>query len=358
MSIISRYLTREIIKLFVIILALVIGIYVIVDFFEKIDDFMEKGIPATRAFVLLVFKAPFIIAQILPVSVLLAVLVTFGLMNKNNEITALKSSGVSVYYLFKPVFVLGALFTLLLFSLSEIIVPITMAKANAIWLREVRNESAIISREKNIWIKGNRSITHVKYYNASKKRLFGITLYRFDKKFRLIQRIDTAQGSYQNRNWKCLDVLEQNFKGEHGKSDVTFHDTRVVQLDFLPEDLQRVIKKSEEMNFVELQRYIRKVEAEGYDATAYRVDLYAKIAFPFVCIIMCFLGTGIAAKGKIGEGLPAAVAYGMVITFLYWVFYSFCMSLGYGEMLPPYVAAWIANFVFLCIGAYLLLSAE
>jgi lipopolysaccharide export system permease protein len=73
---------------------------------------------------------------------------------------------------------------------------------------------------------------------------------------------------------------------------------------------------------------------------------------------MCLLGTGIAAKGKIGEGLPVAVAYGLGITFLYWIFHSFCMSLGYGEMLPPILAVWIANFVFMCVGLYLLLSAE
>ena len=66
MTIISRYLTREIIKLFVLILAMVIGIYVTVDFFEKIDDFMEKGVPVTRAFVMFVFKSPFIISQIPP----------------------------------------------------------------------------------------------------------------------------------------------------------------------------------------------------------------------------------------------------------------------------------------------------
>lgn len=358
MSIISRYLTREILKLFVIILTMVIGIYVIVDFFEKVDDFLEKGVPLIRALVFFSLKTPFILAQILPVCILLAVLITFGLMNKNNEIIALKSSGVSIYTLFKPILAMGIVFSILLFALSEIIVPITMAKANAIWLGEVKGKPAVLSREKNIWIKGDRSITHIKYYNSAKKTFYGLTHSRFDKNFRLSRRIDAEEGVYRNGQWWLIRAMEQNIDGLVGTSDMTFHQRKAFPLDFVPEELHRVIKKSEEMNFNELREFILKVEAEGYDATAYRVDLYAKTAFPFVCVIMSLVGTGIALKGRIREGLPIAITYGIVIAFVYWIFYSFCLSLGYGEMLPPAAASWVTNLVFLCFGLYTLLGAE
>ncbi|MEA3429334.1 MAG: LptF/LptG family permease, partial [Thermodesulfobacteriota bacterium] len=139
---------------------------------------------------------------------------------------------------------------------------------------------------------------------------------------------------------------------------ITFHEKIIEKLDFMPDDLMRVVKKSEDMSFTELISYVRKIEAEGYDATSYRVDLYAKTAFPFVCIIMCMIGTGIAVRGKIKEGLPVIIACGIGIAFLYWIFYSFCISLGYGEMLPPVIAAWAANLIFLCFGALILLNAE
>lgn len=358
MSILSRYLTSEILKLFVIILTLVIGIYVIVDFFEKVDDFMERGVPLFRAFVFFAFKIPFILAQILPVCVLLSVLVVFGLMNKNNEIIALKSSGISVYHLFRPVLALGVAFSLILFALAEVIVPLTMDKANVIWLKEVRQEAAHVTREKNIWIRGNRSIVHIKYYDAAKKTFYGLTQNVFDRSFRLTRRIDAERGVYRDGWWVLDNVMEQTIKGQSGGAATRHHDRLTLALEFLPEDLQQVAKKSEEMNFSELKSFIDKVESEGYDATGYRVDLNAKIAFPFVCIIMCLVGTGIALKGKVREGLPVAVAYGIGIAFLYWVFYSFCISLGYGEMLPPAAAAWVANLVFLCFGLYTLLGAE
>ncbi len=358
MLIINQYLFREIFKYFAIILAMVIGIYLAVDFFEKIDDFMEAGLPFSKVVSFFVFKTPFIVAQITPVGILLAVLVVFGLMNKNNEIIALKSSGVSVYYLLRPVLLIGGLFSVLLFFLSEIIVPITVNKANHIWLREVRNEAAVASDGKNIWIKGKRLIAHIKYYHSRKQMIYGITLNYFDNQFKLIRRVDAQRGFYDQGKWHLYDIMEQRLSSADGEYRVAFIKKRLEPLDFKPDDLQRVVKKSEEMSFKELFGYIRKVEDEGYDATILKVDLYAKFTFPLVCFILGVAGAGTALRIKAKESLPTSIASGIGIAFLYWIFYSFCISLGYGEMLPPIIAAGTANFVFLCFGILILLNAD
>jgi lipopolysaccharide export system permease protein len=154
------------------------------------------------------------------------------------------------------------------------------------------------------------------------------------------------------------DLVEQKLNREDENYTVTFYDKKIESIDILPENLQRVIKKSEEMNFKEILAYIKSVERQGYDATSYRVDLHAKLAFPLVCLIMSLVGTGIAFRGKMKEGLPVSIAYGIGTAFLYWIFYSFCVSLGYGEMLPPIIAAWTANFIFLAFAVFVLLNAE
>ncbi len=358
MSIINRYLTREILKYFAIILAMVIGIYVAVDFFEKIDDFMESGLPLSKALTFFLFKTPLIVAQIAPVGILLAVLVVLGLMNKNNEMFALKSSGVSAYYLLKPILLLGFLFSILLFLLSEIIVPVTVVRANDILLREVRREAAVTSDEKNLWIKGNRKIAHIKYYQTVKQTIHGITLHYFDNNFKLIRRLDAREGIYHQGRWQLYDIMEQKLSMADGKYQIKFYEDRFEDLDFKPDDLKRVMKKSVEMNFKELWFYIHRIEDEGYDATTLRVDLYAKFAFPFVCVILCIVGVGIALRSRIKEGLFASIVYGIGVAFLYWIIYSFCVSLGYGEMLPPLIAVNTANFVFLCFGILIVLHAD
>jgi lipopolysaccharide export system permease protein len=139
---------------------------------------------------------------------------------------------------------------------------------------------------------------------------------------------------------------------------VKIYPQKAVEIDILPEDLKRVFTRSDEMNVAELFSYIREVESEGYDATTYRVDLHARFAFPVLSIIVCIIGIGIAVKRKGREGPSVSIAFGAVVVFAYWVVHSFCLSLGYGGMLPPIVAAWISNIIFSCYAILNLINAE
>jgi lipopolysaccharide export system permease protein len=112
------------------------------------------------------------------------------------------------------------------------------------------------------------------------------------------------------------------------------------------------------MSFKELLYYIREIEAEGYDATSYRVDLHSKFAIPFACLIVCLIGTGITVRKISAHGLAVNITVGIFMIFLYWISQSFCMSLGYGGMLPPFIAAWMSNFIFGCFAIFNLLNAE
>jgi lipopolysaccharide export system permease protein len=358
MTIIDRYISREIIKIFFLILGAVAMIYLAVDFFEKVDKFMAANVPLTRLVSFFLLKLPLMISQIAPVCILLTVLITFGLMNRNNEITALKSSGISIYILLRPVLVIGVVATIGLFLLSEVIVPVTISKANKIWRLEVKKKPLLASRQKNIWIKGKRSIYYISYYNPQNDSISGISLNYFGADFQLIKRIEAKQGIYENGQWKCTELMEQVLGHNGADYQVTFYDQRVIDLDFSPQDLKRVVKKSEEMNIAELFEYIQDVEAEGYDATIYRVDFHVKFAVPFVCIIMCIIATSIAVKRNVQEGISISIAYGIGIIFLYVVAFSFCISLGYGGVLPPVIAAWIASLIFLCLGLINLINAE
>lgn len=357
MSILDRYLAKEVLKHFAIVLFAVIVIYLAADFFENIDRFMEAGLPLSKALEYFQLKLPLIIVQITPVGILLAVLITFGLMNKNNEIIALKSGGMSVYLFLKPVLSLGILFTIVYFIFAEVVVPVTVSKANEIWRVEVK-KLTVTAERKNIWIKGHRSIAFISYFNPRDKTISGVTLNLFDGNFRLIRRVDAARGKFKDNQWIFYDVMEQKLNPQNGSYAVSFEDQKIETLDLTPEDLKRVAKKSEEMSFQELYHYIQNVESEGYDATPYRVDLQAKFALPLSCIIVCIIGASITLKKTTREGLALSITLGIVIVFLYWVTQSFCTSLGYGGVLPPFIAAWIANFIFTCFACINFLNAD
>jgi lipopolysaccharide export system permease protein len=357
MSTIDRYLLKEIFKHFGIVLIAAVGIYLSVDFFENLDKFMNAGLPIRRIATFFLFKLPLIAAQITPVGILLAVLITFGLMNKNNEIIALKSGGMSVYHFLRPILFLGLIITVFLFFVSEILVPITISKVNEIWRQEVKKYT-VTSTRKNIWFKGRNSISHISYFNPTDQSISGITINFFDEQFRLIRRVDADKGVYKQGYWVFYDIMEQVLNQETESYDVEFLSQKNEFIDFLPEDLKRVAKKSEEMNFRELYNYIRDVEAEGYDATPYQVDFHGKFALPVACLILCVIGTGITLRKNTMRGISVTIIYGIGVVFIYWISHSFCLSLGYGGILSPIIAAWISNFIFACFGGFNLLNAE
>ncbi len=358
MFILDRYFIQEMFKLLGIILVTVISIFVAVDFFEKIDDFIESGVPFLRVGLFFLLRIPFVLAQMFPLAIFLSALIALGLMNKRNELLALRSGGISMTFFLRSLLSLGFLFLLILFVISDILVPISFSKANQIYAHEVKKEEALASREKNIWIKGNRSISHIKYYNPSSRTISGITLYYFDKEFSLIRQVDAASATFTDGQWIFDNILEQTLSPQTGDYTIVFHEQWAETMEVSPEDFERVAKKSEEMNVLELWDYIHTVENEGYDATQYRVDLHAKIAFPFVCIILCLLALGVGVKQKFKDNLFIIIAMGIGVAFLYWALNSFCLSLGYGGVLPPIIAAWTTNIVFVAASVVTLLNPE
>jgi len=352
MPIIYRYIIGQIMKYVLIVLAAVVGIYLAVDFFQKIDNFKNAGLPVSSALVYFLYKLPFIIAQMLPVCLLLSVIIVLGLMQKNKEIIALKSSGIGMGRILIPILSLGLLFSLFLFFFSEVLVPVSSGKANRIWSRDVKKQSAVISRTQNIWRKEKRRIINIRHYDQAKKMIFGVVLHGFDAEFRLARRVDAETGRFQDGKWHLTKVAEQVLDPESGTYKISFHDQYLSDFTFSPEGLQTVVKKSEEIRFTDLFEYVRKMEEEGYDAAGYRTDLQGKIAFPFICLVMCIVGCGILVTGKLREGLPIGIAYGIGVAFFYWVVYSTGISLGHGEKIPPFFAAWTANILFAAIGIY------
>ena len=359
MTIFGRYITKEIGKSFGIILMVVTGIYLTVDFIEKIDNFLEAGLPLYRAFLFFAYKLPMILVQVTPVGILLAVIITFGLMAKNNELLALRSSGVNLLSLLASIAGCGAAATFFVFLVAEAVMPLTISQADQIWMEEVKGRRTATANKSDIWLKGDNSILHVKYFDpgtqVARGVAKGITLHRFDRDFNLIERIDANTGQFSNEKWTLRDGLVQK-RGDQFAPQ-TFKKIDVV-MGFAPQDLIQAAPKPEAMNIAQLYRYIQKVEGEGYDATHYRVDYHAKMAFPAISLIMTLIGAGLAARGTIREAVAGSVVYGLGLAFLYWIVFSFCLSLGYAGKLPPVIAAWGVNFISICAAGYLLINAD
>ncbi len=355
MTLVSRYICRQILGYFVAALFIVVFVYLAIDFFARIDKFLAASARWESIGAYFLLKTPLIISQMIPLCLLLAVLVTFGLMKKNNELTALESCGINPASLLRPVFVIGISMSVALFIFSEVVVPISTAKANMVSAKARGKKRYIASVRENIWIRFPGGIFHARFFDPKDKSLLGVTIYEFDQDFRMTRRYDARRAAFQKEGWVLYSCMVQQASAPGGFFNAKFHDKVKVGLDISPKELSMVEQKPEEMSFLSLAAYIRRMEAEGYDASRFKVDLWAKTAFPGVCLIVALIGAGIPLRRKRPGGTAASFAYGIIVAFSYWTVYSFFISLGYGGIFPPWLSAWGTNILFLAGAGFLLL---
>ncbi|MBT3176579.1 MAG: LPS export ABC transporter permease LptG [Desulfobacula sp.] len=358
MSCLHKYWLKEFFKFFSIIQLMILVLFVIIDYLSRMDKFLNSDISLLGAFGYVLLKVPFMFVQLTPAGILLSIIIVFGLMNRNNELLAIRSSGISIYFLIKPAILVSAVLAVLMFFLGETIIPISMAKANFIKYNVIKKNKNYLSARKDIWVKSENRLIHINFFDPAKQSIAGITITSLRKNFSLESRIDAEKGYFEKGKWVFENIIEQIHVEDSMDYDVNLYDKKHIPLEFKPEDFGEVLKKSDEMSFFELKKYVNKVEDEGYDSTTYRVDLNGKIAFPFICIIMALTGAATGMRSFVKENIPAAIAIGVMIAFMYWVMYGLCLSMGYGTFLPPVISAWTANMFFLCFGTLYLINTE
>jgi lipopolysaccharide export system permease protein len=356
LRILAQYVAREFLKHFAFLVVAFVALYTLFDFIEKVDNFQEAGQGWATMLAFFVLQVPEITTLLLPLAVLMATVITLALMSKHNEIVAVKSSGISLFRFTLPILLLAALITLGLAILNEVVVPHTKARTNYIWDVLVEKRPRRLTHKEKFWFKGQGSIYRVGYYDPLSQTLSDVTWYRFDRDFNLVQRVDARRVRFLGGRWVAFEGLDQRRLPGGGYAVRPFRET-VLEMPERPQDFTRLAKPSEEMTFLELKRYVERIEREGYNARRYRVDLQARISYPFVCLIMALLGIPLALFREHGRALAPAILMGLGAALLYWIGFSYARSLfGYSGVLPPFAAVWLCNFVFAVAGLWLFTS--
>jgi lipopolysaccharide export system permease protein len=358
MKVISRYIISELIKLIAICLGVVIALYLVIDFFERIDDFLEAKLPLSLALQYFLLKLPLIVQQGIPMGILMGTLISVGLMARSNELLALKAGGVSPAVVVGPILTIALFLSLTDFTFVEYVVPLTSKHANYIWNVQVRNRPvpSSFSQEK-IWYKSDQALYNIRVLHPKRQVLEGVTIHVFDRSFHVLKRIEARRGEWDGQTWIFSDGIFIYRTADGGYSMERFQRRRF-QLNERPQDFQHLEKAPEEMTLGELSRYVIKIKSEGYDATRYQVDFHSKIAFPFTPFIMALLGIGVALyQGKHG-GIAVGVAISISLAFIYLLIFQFVLRIGYTGNLQPVLAAWIPNVFFGITSIFLFVHAR
>lgn len=357
MSILSKYALQEFYKLFAFCEALFVFLFLTVDFLQKIDNFIEAK--ATKGAVLLYFlyKAPFIAVNMVSPAVLISVIILFTSMKKKNELTALRTSGISLFTLCKSM-ILGSLFIVVgMFLVSETVVPYTSSKGNMIWNVDVQKQDpGLFYGKEEIWYRGVNAIYWIRQFNPKERTMGNPSFYFFDSAFRVVKRIEGRRGVWEGDHWRIENGIIQELQDD-GHYGFTKFDAYALRIRETPETFMRGKRKPEEMSYWQLKEYAETVKQEGYNNAKYLVDMNIKLAFPFISLILLTIGIPLALRVQKG-GTPLAVSLGMAVCFLYVLILGLTRSLGLAGVLPPLFSAWLANLLFTFLGIYMMIHME
>ena len=357
MKIFSRYICREFFKLFLICMIIFLSIYLVVDFFEKIDNFLSVNLGKLIIFKYFLFKIPFIITQMIPVAVLISVIILFCQMKKGNEITAIKASGIYLLKSFSYIFFIGAFMSILMFALSETIVPILSQKSNEIWAEKVENRGNTFFHESNhIWYKSKNAIYWIRHFDRKTNTLYEPTFYFFDNNFHLIRRVDGQRGFWNGSSWIIENGIMQE-RNDAGGYDSKEFKHLYLEIPEKPDTFRRNTLRPEDMSFSQMKKFALKVKEEGYDNTRYLVEVNLKIAFPFICFVFTLIGIPVSLLVKKG-GIPLAVTIGIGLCFAYMILLGFSRTVGISGALPPVLSVWLPNIILFFIGSAFIMQIE
>jgi len=344
MTILDRYVTREFIGMFFLVILLFTSLFLIVEFFERIRMFLKHDASLSQIVSYLFFRIPMMVSQVIPASVLLASLIAFSSLSKNCEIVAMKANGISLYRTSLPVIITSVLICILAFLNSEFIVPYSNQKTEHIKEVEIqRREPMGTFKQNQLWYRGKDGIYNFKMFDPHMNTLQGITINYLDKDFTLKMRIDAEKAEWKDGQWIFYNLLTTRFtEGEFPSLEHSA--TKVIDLPEKPSDFNIIQKKADTMGYAELRKYVKKIQSEGYDATRYIVDMHGKIAFALVSIILVIIGISFSLmKTERSGGIMQSIGVGIVIGFSYWIVHAFALSVGRSGTIHPILSAWFAN---------------
>ena len=336
-----------------------ITLLLVFTLFELLGDILHNGISAITVGEYLLNVTPyFLYYPIAPMSMLLAVLVTFGLLQRSNEITAIKATGISLYRIIIPVLFASVLVAGVLFASDQLYLPYTNKRQDELRNRIKGKPAQTYLRPDRKWIFGQHSdIYYYQLFDPDRDSFGGITVFQFDPKtFEITHRVtaERAHWSAPMGRWVYEQGWERSLDGSAIENYHKFDAATFPHLAEPPSYFKKEVKQSSEMNYEELRRYIHDLEQSGFDVVRLRVQLQKKIAYPLITLVMAVLAIPFAlSAGK--RGALAGVATAIGIGVVYWTISGLFEAMGNLSQLPPTVAAWSPNLVFGFIGGYLIL---
>jgi lipopolysaccharide export system permease protein len=354
MNKIDRYVLRQFILTAIFALVAFIVIFVVVDMMENLDDFLDKNANVVIIAKYYFYFMPEIIKLMVPVAMLMSALFTTGRLSTFNELTALKTTGMSLYRFMIPLLLFALFISAVSVYFNGWVVPYANKQKFTIGRVYFKKNIEYISKN-NIFIQDTETrILSIGTFDDENNIVTNVSIQDFDKSdpTKLIARFDANQMRWNpmENTWTLERGVKRSIR-DTGEIVERFEVHSMGQLNFNPADIKKKQLKPDEMDFNDLQQFIENQRRAGHDVSQWLVDLYSKVSFPFANFIVVLFGVPFSSvKRRSGLGVEFGIAVG--ICFFYMIFLKVSQAFGYNGDLDPLLTAWLANIIFFVGGIY------
>ncbi len=345
----TEYLLSFLVSLGIFTLAFSVG-----NIVKIIDLILTKGIEPTMVLKLFATMLPFSLVYTIPISTLMSALLVFGKASADNEIIALKASGISTKKLALPFLILGIIFSLLTYILMDKLLPYTHYKSREM-IFNIGKKNPTAYLEPGMFIKSFQN--HIIFFYGMKKNiLHNVRIYVSEEnkplrtiiahKAKIVQVTDTdVKLVLYNGSSDEIDPRKPNkfYKLNFKQYTIT--------LNLGDRKWKTIDKKPEEYTIKELKENINELKQKGIDILPLLSELHKRYAQPFICLGFILIGVALGIKThrrekSVGYGL------GLIIVILYYVIFISCETLILDKKLPVYIGHWIPDIIVIAGGLY------
>jgi LPS export ABC transporter permease LptF/LPS export ABC transporter permease LptG len=357
--IMDRYLVRQYLLFLgigTLVGALLIGV---VDLLQTLDRFLRTKPPFTTILEHFLYRMPGELYKGLPIIVLIATVFLFLSLTRQRELDALKAAGISLYRASLPIFLVAAGISVMAVIFQETALPDINAKAEEVDRVKIRGQlPRHLQRRTQIWYRSSDTrFFRMALLDPVGKSMEGLMVIDIGRDFQLIDRLDARLAQWTPEGWRLTDGAYRHM-GPQNRVTSELFDARLVAMPEHIDDFIQVQNAPETMSFLELRAYVSRLREGGHRVNRYLVQLYSKLSFPLVHLIMALVAIPFALVSPRSGGRAMGIGVAIVIAAGYWVVHSVALAFAHADLLPAALAAWTANIVFAGIGTALFLSAR
>lgn len=365
MRILDRYLIRHLILPVVFCVFILISLILMADVLDNLGDFVKNDTPFRQIILYYLNLIPFFFVQVIPWASLLGTMFLLVNLNTHNEILAMKTAGIGISKIIRPVLFVGFVIGVLTFLINDRVLPPTFRQAQNILEESIESRaSGDIQSDKVLhnltYFSSANRLYYAKTLDASKQTIDNLIIFYYDENRAINRKVFATQAKWENNAWVLYNSTDFQTESSGKMSGQPRAAAKIVfsEMKETPLELFKGASESLYLSYKELKKQIEKLEQNQLKTYPERVALNYKLSLPWHSVVLMLIIIPLLSVTRKKKVIAMNVVYSLVLVFLFYVAGAFAMAMGGAGNLPPFFSAWANILLFTAGGLFFLDKAN